>query len=519
MRPKSAEPSSPLLRRALSPDRLHPKSAEVKAKRESFSGQASPLALSSSPSPRSQFLSSNKLSMTSQRSSTYATSGFGKSLNDLPDATCDYYSFQEYEGGCTTPKSRLEGRISRSSVSQLRKRGEKPIKSLLSQQLFKAEQESHHKEPVVAQTESVAAAKSLAPSTPDIEITRCSMSIDSDEEVLSATASPSELVVERRGRSESQPAPTTNFSFDVAKRPGLATVPQNPSSTAAPTSADCDKKSVSVVVTDSKHVKDTVAIIELKTAKDSNAVTQTKTAKDSNALTQTKTAKDLVEANQTKTAKDTAAVIQAKNEKDSVVETKDAQVLGGRDSQSKEEVKVAVSAKSKQLEFAKRTDSSSLDAKVQNLKDFAESSSSSSLSANVQNVKEQLLLLEKSKQSSEKPPPCKDTKNPILQPATIPSSTAEETKKGTLGRKMATVEKPVLLSEDAKESEDVKKSKVFTSSYEIKLSKSKADMKSETKSANSKSEGKKEPKSAPEATKKELKTDSTKKSADKKKPE
>lgn len=57
MRPKSAEPSSPLLRRALSPDRLHPKSAEVKAKRESFSGQASPLALASSPSSRTQYLS------------------------------------------------------------------------------------------------------------------------------------------------------------------------------------------------------------------------------------------------------------------------------------------------------------------------------------------------------------------------------------------------------------------------------------------------------------------------------
>ncbi|XP_064477555.1 microtubule-associated serine/threonine-protein kinase 3-like isoform X3 [Ornithodoros turicata] len=51
MRPKSAEPGSPLLRRALSPDRLHPKSAEAK-KRDSFCSQASPLALASTPSTR-----------------------------------------------------------------------------------------------------------------------------------------------------------------------------------------------------------------------------------------------------------------------------------------------------------------------------------------------------------------------------------------------------------------------------------------------------------------------------------
>lgn len=50
MRPKSAEPGSPLLRRALSPDRLHPKSAESKPRRESFCTHASPLALTSTPS-------------------------------------------------------------------------------------------------------------------------------------------------------------------------------------------------------------------------------------------------------------------------------------------------------------------------------------------------------------------------------------------------------------------------------------------------------------------------------------
>ncbi|XP_022235702.1 microtubule-associated serine/threonine-protein kinase 2-like [Limulus polyphemus] len=55
MRPKSAEPGSPLLRRALSPDRLHSKSTEAKMKQgklkwESSGGHtSSPLALSSTP--------------------------------------------------------------------------------------------------------------------------------------------------------------------------------------------------------------------------------------------------------------------------------------------------------------------------------------------------------------------------------------------------------------------------------------------------------------------------------------
>lgn len=60
MRPKSAEPGSPLLRRALSPDRHHPKSSEGKSKRESFSGHtSSPLALSSTPSTHLMTVSSS----------------------------------------------------------------------------------------------------------------------------------------------------------------------------------------------------------------------------------------------------------------------------------------------------------------------------------------------------------------------------------------------------------------------------------------------------------------------------
>lgn len=51
-RPKSAEPGSPLLRRALSPDRLHPRSLDSKCRREVCAQNISPLATpSSSPPP------------------------------------------------------------------------------------------------------------------------------------------------------------------------------------------------------------------------------------------------------------------------------------------------------------------------------------------------------------------------------------------------------------------------------------------------------------------------------------
>ncbi|XP_071532391.1 microtubule-associated serine/threonine-protein kinase 3 isoform X5 [Panulirus ornatus] len=63
-RPKSAEPGSPLLRRALSPDRLHPRSAEAKG-----TSTISPLA---TPSPK---LSNNppRLTVTSQSPPNYET--------------------------------------------------------------------------------------------------------------------------------------------------------------------------------------------------------------------------------------------------------------------------------------------------------------------------------------------------------------------------------------------------------------------------------------------------------------
>ncbi|XP_076338832.1 microtubule-associated serine/threonine-protein kinase 2-like isoform X1 [Tachypleus tridentatus] len=68
MRPKSAEPGSPLLRRALSPDRLHSKSSETKMKQgklkwESSGGHtSSPLALSSTPPTSSHHYYSTPIS-------------------------------------------------------------------------------------------------------------------------------------------------------------------------------------------------------------------------------------------------------------------------------------------------------------------------------------------------------------------------------------------------------------------------------------------------------------------------
>lgn len=51
MRPKSAEPGSPLLRRALSPDRLHPRSLEGKSRRDSPPLSISPLVTPSASPP------------------------------------------------------------------------------------------------------------------------------------------------------------------------------------------------------------------------------------------------------------------------------------------------------------------------------------------------------------------------------------------------------------------------------------------------------------------------------------
>ncbi|XP_042224337.1 microtubule-associated serine/threonine-protein kinase 3-like isoform X4 [Homarus americanus] len=70
-RPKSAEPGSPLLRRALSPDRLHPRSAEAKG-----TATISPLA---TPSPK---LANNppRLTITSQSAPNYETPSVVRSV-------------------------------------------------------------------------------------------------------------------------------------------------------------------------------------------------------------------------------------------------------------------------------------------------------------------------------------------------------------------------------------------------------------------------------------------------------
>ncbi|XP_054720628.1 microtubule-associated serine/threonine-protein kinase 3-like [Uloborus diversus] len=259
MRPKSAEPSSPLLRRALSPDRLHPKSAEVKVKRESFSGQASPLALASSPSPRSQYLShsaSSKLCLMSQRSTPYGSSeGVGKSLNDLSDASAENYAFQEYDNSCTTPKSRLEGRISRSTVSQLRKRGDKSVKSLLTQQLFAAEEQESHKEGTSTVSDNTSSTLKTLSSTPDIEITSCSMTADL-EHVHSQKVSECDVSCLKRVRSESAPVPVSEF-FSIVNNTGeSATIPEKESSKKDDVSeAESSFKKCSGSVIDAGNVK------------------------------------------------------------------------------------------------------------------------------------------------------------------------------------------------------------------------------------------------------------------------
>ncbi|XP_015903558.1 microtubule-associated serine/threonine-protein kinase 3 isoform X2 [Parasteatoda tepidariorum] len=275
MRPKSAEPSSPLLRRALSPDRLHPKSAEVKAKRESFSGQASPLALSSSPSPRGQYLShssSGKLCVTSQRSSTssFTVSSVSKSINDIIDGDCST-SFEK-DNTCNTPKSRLEGRISRSTFSQLRKRGEKPFKSLLSQQLFAADQESLKDTKLPEPTD----AKGTAPATPDIEITQCSLSLELEEEVPSKGISPSLVTITSRGRSESEPIPSLpelDSCLEIDELP-----PTNQGS-AFVSEKKCDIPNPSVKTESRNSVKDTKT--ENKTTEKQEPIVESSKAKPS----------------------------------------------------------------------------------------------------------------------------------------------------------------------------------------------------------------------------------------------
>lgn len=84
MRPKSAEPSSPLLRRALSPDRLHPRSAENKCVLSplcctSASTNTSPVILKSSQRPVSGIWRQNNNSHVSQIITTnISTTAFEK---------------------------------------------------------------------------------------------------------------------------------------------------------------------------------------------------------------------------------------------------------------------------------------------------------------------------------------------------------------------------------------------------------------------------------------------------------
>lgn len=80
-RPKSAEPGSPLLRRALSPDRLHPRSAENKSK----AGAPSISPLCNNPSPKvSVAASSASGSTVTSRSPLSKTSSLEKGLKAKP---------------------------------------------------------------------------------------------------------------------------------------------------------------------------------------------------------------------------------------------------------------------------------------------------------------------------------------------------------------------------------------------------------------------------------------------------
>ncbi|XP_055943083.1 microtubule-associated serine/threonine-protein kinase 3-like isoform X3 [Argiope bruennichi] len=492
MRPKSAEPSSPLLRRALSPDRLHPKSAEAKAKRESFSGQASPLALASSPSPRGHYLShstSAKLSVTSQRSS-YGVSGVGKSMSDLADVSCDSYSFQENEGMCSTPKSRLDNRVSRSTVTQMRRRGEKPIKSLLSQQLFAAELESQKESEVT---------KTMAAGTPDIEITRCSLSLDSDEEGSSKAPSPYGSLNSRRERSESEPIPASNFSFDATKSPGRISptkVSTNKDAFLASSSTVCDKKTTSIV-----NIDKTETVIQTRNS-------QTSEFKDVNQLVECKNVNEYVdhkggsksaeckEISQSVECKVSSHSVESKESSHSIQIKADQKPIDNKDvnqstkqkdvekqGQSKtEQVKSKVIEKSKQDDIVSKTESNISEVKIQSFK----------ASSN----------LEKSKQITEKAS-SKDSNVSTAQVSAVSQSVVvEEAKKVSVSRKIASVEKPVIMNEDTKKMDD--KNKTYTSSVEIKLSKSKpAEVKSSSDST----------------SKKDQKAELVKKTAEKKKSE
>ncbi|GBM29661.1 Microtubule-associated serine/threonine-protein kinase 4 [Araneus ventricosus] len=492
MRPKSAEPSSPLLRRALSPDRLHPKSAEAKAKRESFSGQASPLALASSPSPRGHYLShstSAKLSVTSQRSS-YGVSGVGKSMSDLADVSCDSYSFQENEGMCSTPKSRLDNRVSRSTVTQMRRRGEKPIKSLLSQQLFAADLESQKDAEVT---------KTMAAGTPDIEITRCSLSLDSDEEGSSKAPSPYGSLNSRRERSESEPIPVSNYSFDTTKSPGCISptkVTTNKDTVLTSSSTSCDKKLTSVVNVDRAET-----LIQTRSS-------QTTECKDGNQLVERKDASEWADrkgGSKSVESKESSQSVECKGISQSVECKGISQSVEIKTSQQTTDSK-EVNQFTKQKDVEKQGQSKTEQVKSKVIEKSKQDDIVSKIESNISEVKIQSFkatsTLEKSKQNTEKASG-KDSNVSNAQVSAVSQSVViDEAKKVTVSRKIASVEKPVIVNEDARKLED--KNKTFTSSVEIKLSKSKP---AEAKLS---SDG---------SCKKDQKAESIKKTAEKKKSE
>lgn len=455
MRPKSAEPSSPLLRRALSPDRLHPKSAEVKAKRESFSGQASPLALASSPSSRTQYLShsaSSKLCLSSQRSSTpYSSCGIGKSLTDLADTSSDHSMFQEYEGSCGTPKSRLEGRISRSAVSQLRKRGEKPMKSYLTQQLFPAEeQESVKEELATVHSESVSSTSKVASATPGIEITSCT-AVSESEKLHSSKPAPSvDGGSVRRVRSESEPIPIPGSPTVVDKPPQPVAVAQN-------VPEKKGTKTVTSEISTEKISSHKALSANVKTSKsaDKNSVVSDK----SSAVTEKSSA-----------VSEPASDLKKSN---SVVESK---AVKKQEVLEKETVKVSEKSKSETVVDSKS--SQNVESKVVKSQDKSN--------------------YEKSVPNTEKS--ASKEKQTIQSSSNMPSSSTEEAKKSTLTKKSSSSDKSSTAAEDGKKVEKEEKGKTFTSTVEIKLVKTKT-----------------ESKLPPESSKKDQKADSGKKVSDKSK--
>lgn len=480
MRPKSAEPSSPLLRRALSPDRLHPKSAEVKAKRESFSGQASPLALASSPSSRTQYLShspSSKLCLSSQRSSTpYSSGGVGKSLTDLADVSSDHYVFQEYDGNCSTPKSRLEGRISRSTVSHLRKRGEKPIKSLLTQQLFPAEEpEVVKEEHATVHLETTPSVCKVSTAAPGIEITSCSPASNYNKIHSSTLSSAADGSNVRRVRSESEPIPVSSIC--------TATVVDTPSQTVTVAKNAPEKQDPKTVPSDTCD-KTLFSASKVGKATDQSTTNESSCdSKKSNVASACKLEvvdKDAAKINDEPKADVTMDVKSLQNSETKVVKPQEKSGVEKSKPQDK-----SFSEKSKPLE---KLCSEKLKSQE---KSCFEKSKPQEKSNSEKSKPQEKLSSERPGSSAEKP----SSKEKMVQSSNQPSTSAEETKKSTLTRKAGPAGRSS--AEESKKSEE--KVKTYTTTVEIKLVKAKSE------------------KPIPESAKRDIKTDSLKRNSDKSK--